>query len=105
MANQWLHYCPVLSDVNIHRQSRGSGSEALPLDWHREHWEGRVADTLGPMANSNIRIEVWMPAAGWNGRMEGVGNRGFAGDIPYVHAGPVLTAPRAVSSVVFGALP
>src|SRR5262245_13373566 len=30
----------------------------------------RVAATLAPSADSHINIEVWMPAAGWNGKFE-----------------------------------
>ena len=28
----------------------------------------RVAATLKPTADSDIKIEVWMPASGWNGK-------------------------------------
>jgi Tannase and feruloyl esterase len=41
----------------------------------------RVAATLKPSGDSEIRIEVWMPVANWNGRFQGVGNGGFAGFI------------------------
>jgi feruloyl esterase len=34
----------------------------------------RVAATLKPSADSDITIEVWMPASGWNGKFEAVGN-------------------------------
>jgi feruloyl esterase len=43
----------------------------------------RVAATLAPTSDSDIAIEVWMPASSWNGRFEGVGNGGFAGSIDY----------------------
>src|SRR5690242_14816972 len=36
-----------------------------------------------PSADSDIKIEVWMPAAGWNGRFQGQGNGGFAGEIDH----------------------
>jgi hypothetical protein len=36
-----------------------------------------------PSADSNIQTEVWLPASGWNGKLRGVGNGGFAGDIYY----------------------
>jgi feruloyl esterase len=36
-----------------------------------------------PTADSNIKIEVWLPLAGWNGRFIGQGNGGFAGSIWY----------------------
>src|SRR5689334_12975353 len=38
----------------------------------------RVAGTIKPSADSNIQFEVWMPAAGWNGKFQGIGNGGFA---------------------------
>ena len=33
----------------------------------------RVAATLKPSSDSDIHIEVWMPASGWNGRLQSVG--------------------------------
>src|SRR5580700_992819 len=43
----------------------------------------RVAATLTPTLDSDIGIEVWMPASSWKGKFEGVGNGGFAGSIVY----------------------
>ena len=43
----------------------------------------RVAITARPTSDSDIRIELWMPVAGWNSRFEGTGNGGFAGKISY----------------------
>jgi len=44
----------------------------------------RVKITAAPTADSDIRIELWIPAGeGWNGRYLQVGNGGFAGKIPY----------------------
>lgn len=43
----------------------------------------RVTADLKPAQDSDIKLEVWMPAAGWNGKYEGVGNGGFAGSISY----------------------
>lgn len=42
----------------------------------------RVIAVIRPAADSNIRIEAWMPEAGWNGKFLGVGNGGWAGQIP-----------------------
>ena len=42
---------------------------------------GRVVAQATPSADSNIKIEVWMTAAGWNGKLQGIGNGGFAGQI------------------------
>jgi len=36
-----------------------------------------------PAADSDIKIEVWLPAANWNGKFRGQGNGGFAGQIDY----------------------
>lgn len=43
----------------------------------------RVVLTLTPSSDSEIHVEAWMPVEGWNGRMEGTGNGGFAGGIDY----------------------
>jgi feruloyl esterase len=43
----------------------------------------RVAATLKPTADSDIKIEVWMPSAGWNGKFQAVGNGAFSGAIAY----------------------
>jgi feruloyl esterase len=43
----------------------------------------RVAATLTPSADSDIKAEFWLPAAGWNGRLQVVGNGGWAGTISY----------------------
>jgi feruloyl esterase len=43
----------------------------------------RVAATLRPSTDSDIKIEVWMPLVNWNGKFLGVGNGGLAGFIAY----------------------
>ncbi len=43
----------------------------------------RVAAVLQPSSDSAIRIELWMPQTHWNGRLEGTGNGGFAGNLAY----------------------
>lgn len=43
----------------------------------------RALLTLSPASDSDIKVEVWLPASGWNGRLQAVGNGGFAGVIPY----------------------
>jgi hypothetical protein len=43
----------------------------------------RVAATARPSADSDIRFEVWMPLAGWNGKYVGGGNGVWAGSIAY----------------------
>ena len=39
----------------------------------------RLAATLAPTSDSDIRIEVWMPLSGWNGKYHAVGNGAFSG--------------------------
>ena len=41
----------------------------------------RVTAEVRPSKDSAIKMEVWMPADGWNGRFEGLGNGGWAGTI------------------------
>jgi len=41
----------------------------------------RVRATIRPTSDSEIKIEVWMPATGWNGKFQGVGNGAWLGSI------------------------
>ncbi len=41
----------------------------------------RVAATLKPSSDSNIKMELYLPAEGWNGKFEMMGNGGWAGSI------------------------
>ena len=43
----------------------------------------RVAARLAPTPDSDIKIEVWLPASGGNGKLLAVGNGGWAGSINY----------------------
>ena len=43
----------------------------------------RVAATLRPSSDSDIKIELWMPAANWNRKFQAVGNGAFNGTIGY----------------------
>ena len=51
----------------------------------------RVAATLAPTGTSAIGVEVWMPAATWNGNFRGEGSGGSAGAFSF---GPMATALR-----------
>ncbi|HUN86697.1 MAG TPA: tannase/feruloyl esterase family alpha/beta hydrolase [Terracidiphilus sp.] len=44
----------------------------------------RVVAESHPSSDSQIKIEVWLPLSGWNGKFLGQGNGGFAGYIDYV---------------------
>lgn len=43
----------------------------------------RVKIESKPTPDSDIKIEVWLPASGWNGKFRGQGNGGFAGQMDY----------------------
>ena len=43
----------------------------------------RVTADDKPTPDSDIKIEIWMPTTGWNGKFRGQGNGGFAGEIDY----------------------
>ena len=56
----------------------------------------RVAATISPVPGSTIKIEVWLPVEGWNGKFVGVGNGGFSGEICYfAMAEPLAAAMRS----------
>src|SRR5215469_14737716 len=40
----------------------------------------RVVAEAKPTSDSDIKLEVWLPVSGWNGKLQGIGNGGFAGD-------------------------
>jgi feruloyl esterase len=48
----------------------------------------RVVLQLTPSSDSDIRVEVWLPKAGWNRKLQASGNGGLSGAIPY----PALAA-------------
>ena len=62
----------------------------------------RVAATLTPTSDSEIKIELWMPAAGWNGRLEAVGNGGWSGNINYGAIGQAVADGYAGASTNTG---
>ena len=54
----------------------------------------RVAATLKPTSDSDITVEVWLPANGWNGKFQAVGNGGWAGTISYAAMAAALQDPN-----------
>ena len=51
----------------------------------------RVAATLRPTSDSDIKVEVWLPAEDWNRKLQAVGNGAFTGSIRH---GSMATALR-----------
>jgi feruloyl esterase len=62
----------------------------------------RVAATLTPSPDSDIKIEVWLPATGWNGKFQAVGNGGWAGRLSYPAMSQALENGYATSSTDTG---
>jgi feruloyl esterase len=62
----------------------------------------RVAATLKPSVDSDIKIEVWLPTSGWNGKFEAVGNGGWAGTISYPAMAQALKRGYAATSTDTG---
>src|SRR5467141_1194408 len=56
----------------------------------------RVAVVSRPSPDSQIGLEVWLPASTWNGRYHQSGNGGFAGAVPFGSLAAALgaTTPR-----------
>ena len=62
----------------------------------------RVAATLTPSADSDIKMELWLPASGWNGKFQAVGNGGWAGTIPYAAIATALSSGYAAAGTDTG---
>ena len=62
----------------------------------------RVLADIRPTRDSNIKIEVWLPISGWNGKFEGVGNGGWAGSIFYPMLGLALQQGYAAAATNTG---
>ena len=62
----------------------------------------RIAATLTPSSDSDIKVEVWLPAEGWNGKYQAVGNGGWAGIISYPAMASALREGYATSSTDTG---
>jgi len=62
----------------------------------------RVAATLMPSPDSDIRIEVWLPAENWNGKFQAVGNSGWGGYISYPAMARALAHGYATASTDAG---
>lgn len=62
----------------------------------------RVTATLTPTADSDIKIEVWLPTSNWNGKFQAVGNGGWAGTISYSAMASALAGGYATASTDTG---
>jgi streptogramin lyase len=62
----------------------------------------RIAATLTPSSDSDIRMEAWMPASNWNGKLQAVGNGAFNGTIGYAAMAAALARGYAASATDTG---
>jgi hypothetical protein len=62
----------------------------------------RVAAVIKPTDDSEIKFEVWLPSANWNGKFHGIGNGGFAGSISYTGLAGALARGYATASTDTG---
>jgi feruloyl esterase len=62
----------------------------------------RVAATARPSADSEIKLEVWLPERNWNGKLQSVGNGAWAGSIGYTAMADALAGGYAAASTDTG---
>jgi feruloyl esterase len=65
----------------------------------------KVAMVLTPSKDSHIESEVWLPAEDWNGKLQVVGNGGWAGTISYAAMADALKEGYATASTDTGHKP
>jgi feruloyl esterase len=68
-------------EAGVFAPAAPSADGAQPLNAPRAFC--RVAATLKPSRDSDIKVEIWMPATNWNGKFQAVGNGAFNGTIAY----------------------
>ncbi|MCY3842701.1 MAG: tannase/feruloyl esterase family alpha/beta hydrolase, partial [Acidobacteria bacterium] len=62
----------------------------------------RVSATLTPSDDSDIKVEVWLPSEGWNGKYQAVGNGAFTGSIRHNSMAAAVARGYASSSTDTG---
>jgi len=65
----------------------------------------RIAMVLTPSKDSHIESEAWLPAENWNGKLQVVGNGGWAGTISYPAMAAALKEGYATASTDTGHKP
>lgn len=82
--------------------SPGPDVPGPPADYARLPEFCRVAGSISPTADSDIRFELWLPADNWNGRYMQTGNGGAAGVIIYASLAEPLSRGYAVANTDTG---
>ncbi|MBV9503415.1 MAG: tannase/feruloyl esterase family alpha/beta hydrolase [Acidobacteriia bacterium] len=81
---------------------RGAGGPASLTQQQTLPAHCRVAATLRPSADSDIKMELWLPSENWNGKFQMVGNGGWAGIISFPQMAAALREGYATSSTDTG---
>ena len=103
-----LSHCPAAAGRitgqggSVHRAGRRGRERQAGAAFQNLPAFCRVAATLTPSSDSEIKIEVWLPETGWNGNLQSVGNGAWAGTISYPAMGTALTAGYATASTDTG---
>jgi feruloyl esterase len=92
----------ITADIVAAGSFKAAGPAAAQAAYARLPEFCRVAATLRPSADSDIKIEVWLPTAQWNGKFQAVGNGGWAGNIPYIAMAAALTGGYATAGTDTG---
>jgi hypothetical protein len=61
-----------------------------------------VSANAKPTSDSDIKIEVWLPVSGWNNKLLGLGNGGFAGLIDYLNLATAISKGYAATATDAG---
>lgn len=62
----------------------------------------RVVAKLKPSSDSEINIEVWLPATGWNGNFQPAGNGNWGGSINFAEMANILRSGFATAGTDTG---
>ncbi len=83
-------------------QSPAPAFPGFGVDYTRLPAFCRVAGSIKPSADSDIRFELWLPELSWNGRFMQTGNGGAAGSIVHASLADPLSRGYAVANTDTG---
>jgi feruloyl esterase len=72
--------CESLTSLKLPHTTISSATTAAAANNIPAHCAVKAA--THPTSDSNIQFELWLPAQGWNGKYQQLGNGGWAGNIP-----------------------
>ena len=75
-----------------------AGNGPNRVAWNTNPAFCRVYATAKPSSDSDIKIEVWLPLNGWNGKLMGAANEGWAGSVMYANIFAALKSGFAAVS-------